>query len=74
MTDEEVTEFGRRLTEVCRDSSCSIKDLQEFAEKAAEAAASVPDSVLIGCIKSNPSLTRFQKWRLCRKIRKERRP
>lgn len=74
MTDEEVTEFGRRLTEVCRASACSIEDLQDFAEKAAEAAASVPDSVLIGCIKSNPSLTRFQKWRLCRKIRKERRP
>lgn len=68
---EALTGLSRVFVEVGVNADAAAEAFRRVAETAREA---LSPEMEIALIRSNPSLSRFQKWRLARKIRKERTP
>lgn len=74
-TTDELSRALEGLSRVFAEAGVNADAAAESFRRVAEAArGALSPEMEIALIQSNPSLSRFQKWRLERKIRKERRP
>lgn len=71
---DELEEAVESLRQAAADSGVSCHEAAEAADRLSEAMAAEMDyETMIKMIRSNPTLTWFEKWRITRKLKKEAR-